>query len=329
MLVLLWGLAADTPLAKVREQLQLAEIPTRFIDQCEVLETDVRLHVGSRIEASISVRGETLDLNAVTAVYVRTYDSRRLPAIAREGPESPAWQHAALVDDILSAWSDLTPAFVVNRACAMAGNDSKPYQLAQIHRLGWNVPETLVTTDPAEARAFWERHGDVVYKSVSSVRSRVSRLRLEHLPRFADIASCPTQFQRYIAGQDYRVHVVGREAFACEVLSDADDYRYDGATQIRACLLPEDLAARCVTLAAALDLPLAGIDLRCTAAGEWFCFEVNPSPGFSYYEDETGQPIGRAVARLLADAGKSESHATADRIVEEESEAVVRLGSGS
>jgi hypothetical protein len=31
-----------------------------------------------------------------------------------------------------------------------------------------------------------------------------------------------------------------------------------------------------------------------------FCFEVNPSPGYSYFEANTGQPIARAVARYLA-----------------------------
>ena len=45
---------------------------------------------------------------------------------------------------------------------------------------------------------------------------------------------------------------------------------------------------------------LAGIDLRLTDDGRWFCFEVNPSPGFTYYEQATGQPIARSIARLLA-----------------------------
>jgi glutathione synthase/RimK-type ligase-like ATP-grasp enzyme len=49
-----------------------------------------------------------------------------------------------------------------------------------------------------------------------------------------------------------------------------------------------------------MRLPVAGIDLRRTPEGEWYCFEVNPSPAFTYYESRTGQPIGRAIAKLLA-----------------------------
>ena len=51
-----------------------------------------------------------------------------------------------------------------------------------------------------------------------------------------------------------------------------------------------------------LGLHFAGIDLRRAPDGRWFCFEVNPSPGFTYYEAHTGQPIADAVASYLAAA---------------------------
>jgi len=53
-------------------------------------------------------------------------------------------------------------------------------------------------------------------------------------------------------------------------------------------------------MTAAMGLAFAGIDLRLTPDGDWYCFEVNPSPGFSYFQFESGQPIDEAVARLLA-----------------------------
>ena len=30
-----------------------------------------------------------------------------------------------------------------------------------------------------------------------------------------------------------------------------------------------------------------------------YCFRVDPSPGFTYYESPTGRPIGRSIAMLL------------------------------
>jgi glutathione synthase/RimK-type ligase-like ATP-grasp enzyme len=169
------------------------------------------------------------------------------------------------------------------------------------------VPETLVTTDPAAAIEFWERHGSVIYKSVSGVRSIVTRLGSEHHERMQDLAHCPTQFQEYIEGTDFRLHVVGDEVFGCEVSSTADDYRYpqrQGAeARVRSCSMPQDVADRCRRLAVALNLSVAGIDLRRTTSGRWYCFEANPSPGFSFYEEATGQPISKAVAELLVQDG--------------------------
>jgi glutathione synthase/RimK-type ligase-like ATP-grasp enzyme len=102
------------------------------------------------------------------------------------------------------------------------------------------------------------------------------------------------------------VHVVGREVFACRVESSAIDYRYPGhgedAPKIEAQDLPADVAERCGSLTTYLGLLVAGIDLRCTPDERWFCFEVNPSPGFTYYEQASGQPIADAIASLLAKA---------------------------
>jgi hypothetical protein len=304
-LVLLWGLQADPPLAAVREQLHSLGVPCRLLDQRRVLETEIRLEVGDGIDGLLRTPDEDTDLGSVSAVYVRPYNSSEVPAVASSGPDSPAWRHALEVDDIMAAWLEITPAFIVNPLGAMATNDSKPYQSKQILSHGFCVPETLITTDPATAQAFWERHGDVIYKSVSGIRSQVARLRPKHVPRLADVASCPTQFQQYVAGIEHRVHVVGDEVFAAEVRCEADDYRYPGPypIEIRACRLPERVEDRCRRLAAAAQLPVAGLDLRRTAEDNWFCFEVNPSPGFTYYEAATGQPIARAVAMLLADGG--------------------------
>lgn len=65
-------------------------------------------------------------------------------------------------------------------------------------------------------------------------------------------------------------------------------------------VVPEDLARRCRMLSTVLNLRVVGIDLRLARSGGWYCFEANPSPGFSFYEEAAGQPISEAVGRLLA-----------------------------
>jgi glutathione synthase/RimK-type ligase-like ATP-grasp enzyme len=260
-----------------------------------------------------------VDLDSVRAAYLRSYDWRRIPAVRRAGPGSSLWLHALELEGALSCWSDLSSALVVNRPAAMASNNSKPYQALLIQALGFAVPDTMVTTDPDAVLAFWQRHGTVVYKSNSGIRSIVSRLTDAHRERLGDVTSCPTQFQQYIPGVDVRVHVVGDQIFASEVRplcgEDAcDDYRYavrDGVQiTISPSILPDDVAERCRALATGLGLSLAGIDLRRTPTDEWFCFEVNPSPAFTFYQEATQQPIAEAVATLLAAGCRSDAART-------------------
>ena len=82
------------------------------------------------------------------------------------------------------------------------------------------------------------------------------------------------------------------------------DYRYSrqsgGSTTLRATTLPDEMVARCIALTAGLGLAFAGIDLRIGPDGGATCFEVNPSPGYSYYQANAGQPIAASLARYLA-----------------------------
>jgi glutathione synthase/RimK-type ligase-like ATP-grasp enzyme len=187
----------------------------------------------------------------------------------------------------------------------MASNGSKPFQAALIRAAGFDTPRTLIAADKAAVLAFQARHGPIVYKSISGVRSIVARLTEAQISRLDEPAACPTQFQEQIAGTDLRVHVIGDEVYGCEILSTADDYRYARAREtlpsLRPWTPPEALADRCRSLVSALGLEAAGIDLRRRDDGRWCCFEVNPSPGFTWYEQATGAPIADAVARRLID----------------------------
>ena len=304
--ILLWGPPADLPLASVATALTRAGVPFFLVDQGRVLETSVELEGGEATDGWVAVGRQRCALGQVRAVYLRTYGSTEAEPVLRAGVDSAEWRHALAVDDALSAWLECTSARVINPFAAMASNGSKPYQLELIRAAGFDVPDTLVTTDPAQVSAFQARHGTLIYKSVSGIRSIVSRFGAEQQERLGDVANCPTQFQEYVAGTDFRVHVVGHEVFAHRITSDADDYRYghggsgDGGLAIEPAELPAPLPERCRALAQCVGLPVAGIDLRRSPDGRWYCFEVNPSPGFTFYDSDEDQPIAGAIARLLA-----------------------------
>jgi hypothetical protein len=301
VLTLLWGVASEEPLAAVADALEAQGSPTFLLDQRLVLGTELQIHGECR---GFAKAGATrVELEQITACYVRPYDSRRLPAIQETGPYSEAAAHAAYLEDALLAWLEVTPALVVNLPSTMLANGSKPYQLELIGQAGFSIPRTLVTTDPQAVERFVGECREVVYKSVSGVRSRVTRFSPSHVPRLGDVVNCPTQFQEYIQGCDYRAHVIGDDVFSCRIQSEADDYRYAGGgrvpPRITADRLPCSVEERLLNMTKDMRLHVAGIDLRRTPDDEWFCFEVNPSPAFTFYEHQTGQGIARAIALLL------------------------------
>jgi len=246
-----------------------------------------------------------LDLDAISGVYARLLgleDRQPLPGL------DPADATALRAEGDLGLIAVLEGLAcpVVNRIGAGLSNNSKPYQALVISRAGLTVPATLVTSDPDAARAFFAEHGDVIYKSASGVRSIVRRVGAEQLARLDHLRDGPAQFQAFVPGRNVRVHTVGARVFATAIESEAVDYRYahlDGLTaRLTPVELPDPINQACLRLARACDLLFAGIDLKQTPSGEFVCFEVNPCPGFLYYERHTGQPISTALAELLRGA---------------------------
>ena len=163
------------------------------------------------------------------------------------------------------------PCPVVNRIGGGMSNNCKPYQALLIRRAGLQVPATLVTSDPAAARAFQAEHGEVIYKSVSGIRSIVRRLGPDQLARLAFLRDGPAQFQAFVPGRNVRVHTVGDPVFATRIETEAVDYRYahlDGLdVQMTARHPAAAVEAACLRVARDLDLLFAGIDLKETPDG--------------------------------------------------------------
>ena len=84
-MILLWGVMQDKPLAAVHGALQRQGAEVRVIDQLDILETGVDLTVDGRVEGRVTVGDVSTDLGDVTAVYLRTYDWRRLPRMVAGG----------------------------------------------------------------------------------------------------------------------------------------------------------------------------------------------------------------------------------------------------
>jgi glutathione synthase/RimK-type ligase-like ATP-grasp enzyme len=297
-MIVVVGMPGEDPVRHLLDAAERLGITTLLLPESEAASWSLRVDCAAgEIRASVDQAGGTVDLDDATGVYLRLTSLRQR---LQPDPLRLQRQNAALA--LVCSWAEVTHARVANRPGAMAGNNSKPYQAALIRRQGFGVPETIVTNDPGEVRQFQRQLGRVVFKSTSGTRSIVHELTPTRATTLERVQNLPTQFQQLLTGTNVRVHVVGRQVFACEILAETLDYRYrEGGSPARMhpVDLPPEIEARCLNLSAALELPLAGIDLLRDADGRWWCFEVNPSPAYSCFAEPTGLPMADVLARWL------------------------------
>jgi glutathione synthase/RimK-type ligase-like ATP-grasp enzyme len=270
---LLLGSSIDTPTLEVRSCLYRRGCSPLVLDETTLPQVNGALLREGRLGA--------VPLTDIGAVYLRP-DTCLGPA-----------QRSVL------AWTQQAHGVVVNRLSAMALNAAKPFQLAEIARHGLDIPPTIITTSHEIARAFAARHGQVVFKSLSGVRSIATELTNSDNDRLGNVGACPTMFQAFVPGVDVRVHVVGAETFACAIEADRLDYRYAARLSMRPVDINPRLRKQIVAMVRAMGLHVAGVDLRHRPDAGWTCLEVNPSPAFTWFTEYTGQPVAEAIAGLL------------------------------
>jgi RimK-like ATP-grasp domain len=322
-MIIVCGIPSETSIVRLVEALEQQGASYLMVNQRSVASSSIEFEAtgDGDAEGTLVHNGQMVALSAVTGVYLRFMDDRLLPEVRDLPDDSPLRAHSRAFHDLLPQWAEVTEARVINRYSAMGSNYSKPYQLQLISEHGLSVPETLITNDPDQVEAFRAKHRRLIYKSISSERSIVAEYTDADLDRIERIRWCPVQFQALVEGYDVRVHTVGEHAFATRVMTSATDYRYarlqtGEAAEFEPFELDDELAGRCVALAAALGLEMAGIDLRLSPDGRAYCFEVNPSPVYSYYEAHTDQPISMAVAAYLAGHGRGLTRSGSSRAAE-------------
>jgi glutathione synthase/RimK-type ligase-like ATP-grasp enzyme len=257
-----------------------------FVDYAALDDTRLLLTSGETISHHLTCGDAAYCLGEVSAAYLRPHDPR----------DHGEPRRASVLHSLMNDWAEGSEAVIVNRPSGEITNHSKLRQAERIRESGFLVPRSLVTNDPQRVRAFHAEHGDLIFKSMSSVRSVVKRLDLAALDAIEALG--PVLFQERVPGRNVRVHVVGERAFACAVESEGIDYRY-APSRLEPVALPSDIAARCVALTHRLNLLLSGLDLIVTDGGDWYCLEVNPNPGFTAYDLWNDGEIARAVAELL------------------------------
>lgn len=241
--------------------------------------------------------GRVLASGDVRSVYWRCYNQVWPPQLPDEEQTFLAGNDArSLFESFLIGF----PARWVNGWAGYTRHQSKPAALARVAALGVAVPATCLGNDAEAVRAFAATHPRCVFKPVQG-GAHTRRVTPQHLSadNLRSLTLAPVTLQEEVPGTNIRAFVAGDRVLACEVRSEAIDFRDDANPTIVPHALPPAVEAGSVRVARALDLLWAGIDYRLTPEGRYVFLEANPSPMFLGFESRCGLPLTQSLIDLL------------------------------
>ncbi len=201
----------------------------------------------------------------------------------------------------------------------------KPYQLQLATELGFTVPRTLITMDPAQVRDFYEAcDGNIIYKVLSNpqVVKKTQKavyttpITSDQIEVLETVRATPCQFQEYIPKKiELRVTVIGDDIFTAEVHSQAHertafDWRhYDVNIPVRKGNLPDQVAQKCFALTKHYGLNFGTMDLILTPDDQYVFLEINPNGQWMWVQDLVPElHMKEAMASCLVNAAPTASN---------------------
>ncbi|GAA1588839.1 hypothetical protein GCM10009678_84010 [Actinomadura kijaniata] len=267
-------------------------------------------------------RDRVVDLDALSAVWYRR------PTGFDFGPEMGEPERQFARKEAMQAIGGImraTGCLWVNRPDVDAIGDLKPYQLQLAKRLGFRVPRTLLTNDPAEVRELLEAGGEpIVYKSQTGgvihypgafpgglLTTVVGDEIHEHLDR---VGHTMCMFQEYVEkAYEVRLTVIGNTYFPVVINSqemDTTKVDWRGEAGEHSVLpygdyrpLPDDVVKKTQALLSELNAVYAAVDFIVTPEGEHIFLEVNPAGQFMWMKYDLDLPLHEHMADLLVRGG--------------------------
>lgn len=269
-------------------------------------------------ELAICYAGEQFLDTDVTSVWYRkpdffTVDSLPVKQEYMDYAYSATKGHADLTKNLFTRAMWVSGYNEIKRA------SNKALQLMLAHKIGFNVPDTLMTSSPEAAQRFIERHQTVIVKTLASIFAPdeagrgmfffARKLHASEKPVLSGLEVAPAVFQQLVdVDVDVRVTVVYDRVFAAAIKGSAVDQgstrdwrvaHFEGDIFIEEHTLPKFISDKCIALVKMMGLKFGAIDLVRDKSGRYWFLENNPNGQWAFVEEATGQSIGEAIAELL------------------------------
>lgn len=254
-------------------------------------------------------------LEEVHALYYRRFSAgNRLPAELGDLREPSLTESRRTVYGTIASLD----VFQLDSLRSVRHCDHKELQLERARAHGLEIPRTLFTNDPAEARRFHEALGGRVVTKMQTMFA-VHREEQEHVVFTSRVTQdalgdldglqwCPMTFQEELEkALELRVTVVGRQVFAASIDSQRLaktqlDWRRDGVALLKdwqPYTLPTEVEHGLLGVMEDFGLNYGAADIIVTPDGRHVFLEVNAAGEWFWLEEAPGFPIAEALAKVL------------------------------
>lgn len=190
--------------------------------------------------------------------------------------------------------------------------ENKLFQLATAQRLGFSIPETIISTEKSRIIELHKKYnGQIILKPLfggryfDGERQKLiftNRVKIEHLEQ-EDYSVFPILFQEEIQKEyELRITVVHNQVFSAKVESQKNDntkidWRRD-QLKFKPYKLPKSIENKCIDLVKELGLNFGAIDLI-KSNDRYIFLEINPNGQWVWIENDTGLKISDAIIDYL------------------------------
>lgn len=297
----------------VIDELGRRGVPVARVDPAdfpESLTMSAHIHESRWNGPIVSSDGVSLDVQQVRSVYYRRPGLPTFPAGMSEAERE--WATREAIHGVYGVLGALDCLYVNHPARNYAA-ELKAQQLAVAVRCGLEVPATLVTNDPEDARRFVKDTQAVVkpLRGGAIVEHGRRKAAFTHMIDVGDIDDSLRMtthlLQEWVdKTHEVRVVVVGEQLFAAEIHPGSPaarvDFRADYASlAYRATPVPTHVTAGIHALMDRLGLVFAALDFAIRGDGNWvFLGDVNPNGQWAWIEGHLPElRITAALADVL------------------------------
>lgn len=302
----------DDPTADmVIRHLNAADVPVVRLDPADFphkVSLSAHIGTGQHWSGRITTSSRRFDPGSVRSLWLRRPGRYDFPDMDATTAKYAQAQAEGGLGGILRSMHD---CLYVNHPAAHQAASVKPAQLDAASRAGFTIPDTLITSDPADAREFCTAQ-PTIHKPLGPSLWQPDEDRLflvdvsEVDPAGLDesVGATAHLFQaRVNKRHDVRLTVIGDRMIPVAIDSGGVlDWRttYDGNTYRVLQQMPVDVEQAVKRFMAELDLVFAAFDFAVDHDGRWWFLEANTAGQFAWMEGPTGIPLTAMMAEFLA-----------------------------